>query len=97
MLLVKTIPLRAGITVFCSSGTPYRHKYACYPVARQAGRNYDQLQKANPHSYWSLVSSTLKYLKIDSLYVCTGKAVRYNRQTVRVWKLRVWAGKHGFY
>ena len=27
--------------------------------------------------------------RIDSLYVCTGEAVRYNCQTARVWRL--WA------
>ena len=31
----------------------------------------------------------LIYMKIDSLYVCTGEAVRYNCQTARVWRLWV--------
>ena len=54
-----------------------------------AGRFNDQLWNANHHEYWDLVPSTLKYLKIDSLYVCIGEAVRYRFQTVRLWRPRV--------
>ena len=56
---------------------------------RQAGRIYDQLRNANLYGYWSLVPPTLKYLRSDSLYVCTGEAVRKNCQTAREWRLCV--------
>ena len=34
-------------------------------------------------------------IKIDSLYVTTGEAVRYNWQTARLWRFRVSPAKTG--
>ena len=39
------------------------HVFSC------PGRKNDQLRNAKPHQYWDLVPITLKYLRIDSLYV----------------------------
>ena len=60
-----------------------------------SGRNYDQLQNANPLVMRVLVPATLIFLRSDSLYVTTGEAVRYNCQTARLWRLRVFLAKAG--
>ena len=65
MLLVKTLPFRAGITVFCTSGTLYSHKYVGYPVARQVGRNNDQPHITKPLVVRGLVPYTLMFLKVE--------------------------------
>ena len=66
-----------------------------FSVFRYRGRKNDQPRDVKPHGYWVLVPSTLKFLKIDSLYVHIGEAVRYNWQTVRVWRLWVSPSIHG--
>ena len=60
--------------------------------SRQAGRKNDQPRITSPLVMRGLVPATLKFLRIDSLYICTGKAVRYNCRTARERRLRVWPG-----
>jgi hypothetical protein len=59
-------------------------------VSGGVGRKNDQLRTANPVVERGLVPSTLKYLRSDSLYVCTGEAVRYSCQTFRKWRHNVY-------
>ena len=84
------------MVILLSISIIYSISIPCPPVSRQAGRNYDQLQNANPLVMRGLVPATLMFLRIDSLYITTGEAVRYNCQTAGVWRLGVWAGDIDF-
>ena len=56
------------------------------------GRKNDQPRITSPLVVRGLVPATLKFLKIASLYVCTGEAVRNNCRTARERRLRVLPG-----
>ena len=71
---------------FCAS---FKFPFFGFPEKVPRGRKNDQPRVAKPHGYWGLVPSTLKFLKIDSLYVHTGEAVSCNCRTARAWRLWV--------